>query len=200
VTSGDLRRLPAPLGWRVVQAVTLLLLLRGLTTLLLRYLVRYRHQATLQLGSGILELSSTQEAWGRTLRTSHRVLPLGQLVEVALEEHGEDLRFPAGLVGLFLGTTLGFGLLVQSAQVASPALFVWGSSLMACGVLADFFVGSARVPPHFSGRAQLLVQPGSRGFTLAGVDLEAAQRLMAEMKRQLTHSSSESHTDRQPAP
>ncbi len=172
---GELRRLPAPLGWRLFEAATFVLFFRAALAGGARYLLRYHRSAELELHQQELRLLSTRCLLGVQLGKQVRSFALDRLDEVALETQGEDLRFAGGLGALFLGTFLGVWLLTDAATTSSGSLFIVALLLLTVGIATDYLVGSGRTFRSPAGVAQLTVVSGRRGFVLSAVRVEQAR-------------------------
>jgi len=189
--TGEVRRLPARTVLRLLEAVTLVLALRGLGALFLRYGLNVRRHAELRAESGLLQLQVKTSVLGRTVAHAEHVFVMQQLGELALEEQGEPPAFYAGLAALGLGTALGAWTLGTGLGVGAPSLLIAAALCLCVGVAADFWVGSGRRPSSWSGSPQLLVRGQHAGFVLSQVSLEQARQFFESVQAQLTQASTQ---------
>ncbi len=185
---GELRRLPPGPGMRLVEAVTLITLVRSVTAAVLRYALGHRHRFAAEPGPMELVLEHEHTLLGTTFRRKRTVLPLRGLVEITLEKGGEPPQFAAGLAALAMGTFVGFRFLFEGVRApgGAPWLLGLGALLVLSGILMDFFVGSGRSPRSTSGRPEVSVRvQGGRGWVLAGLELETASELLARIEAAL---------------
>lgn len=187
--SGEVRRLPARTFLRLLEAVTLILALRGLLALFLRYALHFRRHAELRAERGLLQLHVSTSVLGKTVARAEHVFVIQQLGELALEEHGEPPAFYAGLVALGLGTALGGWTLQLGLGVGAPSMLIAAALCLGLGVAADFLVGSGRRATAWSGSPQLLVRGQHAGFVLSQLSIEQARRFFDSVQAQLAHTS-----------
>lgn len=188
---GELRSASYGLGLRLLQAITFVTAVRAITRLMARYMLAYRRSCTLELQPGKLYLNTEHRALGRTLRTSTRLLGLEHLIELRIDEHGDNPGFYAGLSGLFLGTMCGSWMLVDGVTRGATSLMIWGAFVLLLGITSDFLLGSGRRPPAFSGHAQLTVKASHRAFVISPVDLNHARAFLHLVGAQYMTSLSE---------
>ncbi len=186
--TGELRRLPAPLGIRIFQALSLWLFIAGFGRLVLRYLLGSRCRVRIEGQGGQLRLAITRSFWGRRLSASQTLLPLRQLQEITLEEKGESPHFFVGLAALALGSFVGARLMSEgiSAAGGAPTLVLGGLSFFLMGLALDFFMGSGRRPSAPTASAQLLLKVQSqRGWVVSGLNLAQAQQVISQVQLHL---------------
>jgi hypothetical protein len=180
---GALRRLPPSLLLRLLQALTLWLLIRGLALTLARFSLALRFRGSLKLRGDDLVLDREMTIWGRCVKKSTSVLPRAGLAEMTLETGGESLSFLAGLGSLCVGTFLGTRLISEGVFSGATSLLLTGSGLVLLGVALDFFLGSGRREPSLRGPTQLVIRAtGERGWVLSQVDPQAAQVLLGQVQ------------------
>lgn len=186
---GELRRLPPGPTIRLLQALTMITLVRGLWTAILRYALGHRHRFELSLGARELVLEHEHALLGTRVRNARTLLPLSGLREITLEKGGEPPHFTVGIAALSLGTFLGFRLLAEGFLTAggAPWLFGLGALFILSGVLLDFFVGSGRTPKSTVGRPEITLRvAGGRGWVLTGLGVETATRLLDRIEAALS--------------
>lgn len=183
--SGDVKRLPAGRGWRTLQALTLVLPVRGLLDLGARSLLAYRHQAKLTLLPAQLRLEATKQMFGRVIQRAESLYPLEEIREISLETQGEPPGFHVGLMALGAGTLLGGWLFADGVRAGAGSLLAAASILLILGVITDFFVGSGRKLGAWRGPSRLLVRAKTGGFVLAALPDQAASALFDAVGEQL---------------
>lgn len=186
---GEVRKLPARTALRLLEAVTLVLAVRGLFALVLRYVLSYRRHAELTAEQGVLQLQINTRLLGRSIRRAKHVFIIEQLGEFALQEQGEPPAFYAGLTALGLGTALGGWTLSTGLTVGAPSLLIGAALLFSAGVAADFLVGSGQRRAAWSGSPQLLVRGEQTGFVLSHLPLEQARSFFVSVQAELRQAS-----------
>ena len=183
---GHLRRLPPSFGWRVIQVLSLVYVLRATFEGIARVLFRYRSPASLRLSDKDMELSVVHSVFGTPIRRSRRVFPIAELQEIAFDKKGEHPAWTVGMIALCLGTIFGVWLLGQGLGAGAGGLVLAGSAVVALSVALDYFLGSGRELPELSGKPQLTVHPKHRGFSLDSVEEAAAEEFLRALRERLT--------------
>lgn len=185
--SGDVRRLPPSWGLRILQALSLWLLVRTIALAMARIALGYRQRFELSSNAQQLILQRQKSIWGRCVRRSESVLPLARLQEITLETRGESPGFTAGLAALCLGSLFGFRLLTQGGVSSSGSMLSWGLALVLFGLLADFFFGSGRSLQNLEPSPQLVLKvEGARGWVLSRLEPAAAQAALQAIREALS--------------
>lgn len=184
-----MRRLPPPVGIRILQALSLWLFVVTAARLVARLTLGYRHEFSLEADGRQMILRRARCIWGRQLRSSTTVLPIDRLQEITLEKRGESPAFTAGLAALVLGTFLGARFFVEGARAPGGAPWLWGLGLVliVSSLGLDYFVGSGKTPKDLPGKPQVVLRlTGERGWVLTGLSLSSAQALVEAVTRSLS--------------
>jgi hypothetical protein len=188
VLSGELRRMPATPGWRVLQALTLWLFFVGVVRVLARFTLGYRHQFSLTTEGRQLILDAQRTVFGRTVRTTRTVLPVDRLQELTLEKSGESPAFSVGLASLILGTFLGARLFTEGVRApgSAPWLLGLGALFAVSGLGIDYLLGSGRTVKTYEASPQLVLRLSlDRGWVLSRLTPAQAQAVLAMVQRAL---------------
>jgi hypothetical protein len=180
---GAVRRMPPPWIMRLMQALTLWLLVRSLGLMLARWVLGLRWNGTLELRGDDLVLDREITIWGRSFKKSTSILPRAGLAELTLEIPGESTSFVVGLSSLCVGTFFGVRLISEGFFSGATSLLGVGAGLVFLGIAFDFLQGSGRREPSWKGPAQLVIRAtAERGWVLSQVEPQAAQVLLARVQ------------------
>lgn len=184
--SGDVRRLPPSWGLRLLQALSLWLLVRACANSFARFVLGYRRRFELSSTGEQLVLQQSKSVWGQRIGSSESILPLSRLQEITLETQGENPHFTTGLVALGLGSLFGFRLLTEGSASSSVSVISLGLGLVVLGVLADFFLGSGRSVEDWHASPQLVIKlEGTRGWVLSRLEPKAAEAALQAIRQAL---------------
>jgi hypothetical protein len=169
---------------RALQLVTGLALLRWLG-LAVMHLLGYRHEASLRLSGGTLELLGRRRFLGLDLGRSQVLLPLGRLRRVVLVS-----RSRAGLlvaaVGLLLGcTAVGTTLVMWGMAGHQLSWVMLGACIIGLGVLLDAAAYLVVRRALARGQATLELAGGGLRLRLARVPAVQAEELVRALQTSL---------------
>lgn len=181
IVSGELTSAPRNVAQRLVEIVSLWLVVRSAARSFARFALGRRVTGKVELRENALELTSRTTWLGREGRARVALYPLESITELALETGGPPARFSLGVGALALGTLLGSGLVVQAfaGSRAAPELLGIGLGLMVVGLLVDYLLERG-VTSDAPARLVLTARRGS-GWSLRGVRPDAARRLLDEL-------------------
>ncbi len=177
---------PLPRGAFVtcVQAFTGYLLVRSVAVLIARLALSLKRDARIELTQRGLEIDAKVGLLGREVRTLRAHYPASGVASITREVRFPSIHIYVGLAALLLGTYAGVTFLAWGVPSASPRLIAYGLLALLLGVVLDLVLTA--LVPGARGTCRVVVTPrrGSR-VCVAGVDAQAADRLLADLARRL---------------
>jgi hypothetical protein len=179
---GHLAPLPRSAFITFLQALCGWLLLRSVGVLIARYALSLKRDAKVELSHTGIEVDARVGLLGRELRDLSAHYPVAGIASVTREVRFPSLHVYVGLVALLLGTYAGITFLAWGVPAASPRLIAYGLLALVVGVLLDLLLTS--LVPGTRGRCRIVIVPKrGRSLCIAGVDAQAADRLLADLVR-----------------
>ncbi len=176
-------RLSRRLGFtplRILAIVTGFTLLRGLVSLLGRFLLVWRREAVASIDGETLALEVEWSALGRSFRKVRTVTPLRGVAAARLEERRRYLHLLVGFGCLAIGTWVGIQWFVEGLHAGFPKLALVGAGVVAAGVVLDWI--SYSFVPEGRGRNHVILAMGPWRVRLSGVERDAAERFLAALR------------------
>jgi hypothetical protein len=176
-------RLSRRLGFtpfRILAIVTGFTLLRGLVSLVGRFLLVWRRTAIATIDGGTLVLDVEWSALGKSFRKRRTVAPIRGVEAARLEERRRYLHLLVGFGCLAIGTWVGIQWFVDGLRAGFPQLALVGAGVVAAGIVLDW--ASYSFVPEGKGRHHVVLAMGPWRVRLAGVDRGAAERFLAALR------------------
>ena len=179
---GTLAPLPRGTFLTFVFAFSGWLIVRSLSLLVARYVLSLKRDARVELTQKGLEVDAKVGLLGRQLRDFSALYPASGLASVTREVRFPSLHVYVGLAALLIGTYAGVTFLAWGVPGGSPRLILYGVGALLLGVVLDLVITS--IVPGARGRCRLVIVPKrGRRVCVGDVDVEAADRLLADLAR-----------------
>lgn len=186
ITGQLVRRLAwAPV--RVLVVISGLILIRGIITLIVRYLLVFRRRATATVANGALTLDVEWSLFGRRFRRTRTVAPIGEIGAAQLENRQFYIHLLVGFGCLAIGTWIGIQWLVDGLRAGYPFLALIGAGVVAAGVLIDLLMYV--VIPEGQGRSRVVLALGPWRMRLVGVDPVLGECFLEAVKDSWHHAA-----------
>ena len=170
---GEVSRMPSWGPVRVLLIVSGLILIRNALTLLARYCLGLRGQATASINDGAIALTVEWTLLGRRFRRSKTAAPLRDLRAVRFENRQRYLYLLVGFGALVVGTLVGIQWFLDGLRAGYPYLVLVGAAIVAAGIIVDLTVYI--FIPKGSGQSHLVLALGPWIVRLVGVDTTRAE-------------------------
>ncbi|MFP6685970.1 MAG: hypothetical protein VB934_14730, partial [Polyangiaceae bacterium] len=164
VLSGERVRPPPSSLSLVLQAVTGVLLLRGIVYVISRWILRVERPIQLRFSPEGVTAKAELRLLGRTLRTAETRINISNLALAQTEIRFPRMGLYVGLTALAVGSYVGVKFMTEAVLVGSPSLIALGATVVGAGVMLDFLFSSL-LPGRAEKRLVLLVP--RRGAKLA---------------------------------
>lgn len=178
---------PAPRSPLLTIAFALsgFLLVRAAAILVGDHLLGLKRDAKVELTPAGLSVRAKIALLGRDLRDLHAHFPVDGLATVRREVRWPGLPVYAGLLALLIGTYAGVSFLSWGVQAASPRLLGYGVLALIAGVALDLIL--VAILPGARGEVRLLLVPKQgRRICVGALDLQATDRLLADLAKKVT--------------
>jgi hypothetical protein len=175
---------PAPRGAlaTALMALTGVLLLGRGVRLLARVALGRKQSAELVVTSEGVRVKTRTEMLGRVTNEAEHVMPAAGLVRATREVRFPRLAFYAGLGALLVGSFLGVSLFVDGARSASYSLLWQGALIALAGIAVELTLTT--LIPGGKGRCRVVLVPRKgASVCVGGLDIDAAQRTLAQLSR-----------------
>jgi hypothetical protein len=174
---GELRgEIAFGLAWmpfRVLEILTGFFLVRGLASLVLRFLLGFKRFATLRVTDSTIELKGEYYLLGRVFRRTETRSPIAGMNGVRLENRNRYIHVLVGIGFLAIGAWVGMQWFVDGLKAGYPYLALVGAGVVLLGILID--LGLFLLFPPGKGRSRLLLDLGPWRARVFGIDEKDAR-------------------------
>jgi hypothetical protein len=165
---------------RVLAVLTGFALVRGVLSLVGRYLLVLRREATAAIDGGTMTLDVEWSILGRRFRRIRTVAPIRTIDAARFEDRRRYVYLLVGFGCLAIGTWIGIQWLVEGLRAGFPQLALIGAGIVAAGVLLD--LAMYVFVPEGKGRSRVHLILGPWRVRLAGVEREAGERFLEALR------------------
>lgn len=169
--------------WTVVLALCGALFVLRALRLLARWVLSRRVVANVRLDAQGLQLIQQTTLLGRQVHERQILIPLSNLSRVERVARFARSGFYAGLIALALGSFIGIQLMIEGLRGAPAAveLVLWGTGVMALGVILDFGLVSLWGEARAQCRLRIVTLDGAR-LEVSSLDPPLVDALLAALK------------------
>lgn len=188
---GELCRRLWPWPARAVAVLTGFVLLRAAWTLLTRFGLGLRRQASARIAAGVMTVDERWLILGKVVRTHRTVAPVTGLRDARLENRTGYASLVAGFGFLMVGLWFGVHWILDGLGAGYPQLFLVGGLAVAVGAAAD--IALYLFIPGGPGHSRLRLGLGRYELRLAGIEKDRAAQFLDSLSREWSAAHSPCH-------